>query len=79
MIIGRFLALDKEETCVPVLVRGGLIVEKRFILKLGENMIIGRFLALDKEETCVPVLVRGGLIVEKVLIDEVLAINESTP
>ena len=42
-------------------------------------MIIGRFLALDKEETCVPVLVRGGLVVEKVLIDEVLAINESTP
>ena len=42
-------------------------------------MIIGRFLALDKEETCVPALVRGGLVVEKVLIDEVLAINESIP
>ena len=42
-------------------------------------MIIGRFLALDKEETCVLVLGRGGLVLEKVLINEVLAINESIP
>uniref|UniRef100_A0A7N2L6T5 PPM-type phosphatase domain-containing protein n=1 Tax=Quercus lobata TaxID=97700 RepID=A0A7N2L6T5_QUELO len=54
-------------------------VDSSLHFNLGENMIIGRFLALDKEETCIPAIVSGGLVVEKVLIDEVLAINESIP
>lgn len=41
MTIGRFLALDKEQTCIPVLVRGGLVVEKVLIdedLAINESL-----------------------------------------